>query len=52
MVWFWTYLWAKRCAVTGLLVGLFLLLAGFKRQEAVILLQRAVRFCLECMGIG
>lgn len=39
-----------RYTVLGLSVGL--IAAGFLRQEHLEVLQKAVRICLECIGIG
>jgi hypothetical protein len=33
-------------------VGLALLLVGVMRGEAAIVLAKAIRICLECIGIG
>lgn len=39
-----------RYTVLGLSVGL--IVVGFLRQEHLEVLQKAVRICLECIGIG
>lgn len=45
--------WKKATAQTVLLVvGMAMLCFGVLRGEAVTVLSKAVRLCLECVGIG
>lgn len=39
-------------ALAGVLAGIFLLVVGLVRGEALTLLQKAARICLECIGLG
>lgn len=44
----------KRKALRALLMGLAVccILYGISRQEPFVVLQKAVKICLECIGIG
>lgn len=43
----------KPYAALGVFIGGFtLLMLGIYRGEAAVVLQKAVRICLECIGIG
>ncbi|NPV89306.1 MAG: thioredoxin [Firmicutes bacterium] len=38
--------------VTLLLLGITMIIAGFSAGESIQVLHKAVRVCLECIGIG
>jgi len=43
----------RRLAQLGTLaIGLAVLVAGLARGEGALVMQRAIRVCLECMGLG
>jgi len=42
----------RRISVILMLAGLVMLAAGFARGEADQVLAKAIRICLECIGIG
>lgn len=50
----WQYMHWKKAAVQTLLlaVGTVMLCAGALRGEAATVLSKAIRLCLECVGIG
>ena len=50
----WQYMHWKKVAVQTLLlvVGTVMLCAGALRGEAATVLSKAIRLCLECVGIG
>ena len=43
---------ASSCFLAILAISLVLLLVGISRGEAVLVLSRATRVCMECIGIG
>ncbi|MGQ9513192.1 CD1871A family CXXC motif-containing protein [Thermodesulfitimonas sp.] len=42
----------RRMALAGVIFGLFLLVVGLERHEALALLHKGARICLECIGLG
>lgn len=42
----------KHLGAVGIAFGLVLMIAGLARGEALALLQKAARLCLECIGLG
>lgn len=43
---------ARGMALAGVLLGILGLVAGLVRGEALTLVQKAARICLECIGLG
>ena len=39
-------------AILALVLGIVLVIAGIFRGEATVVLQKATRICMECIGIG
>ena len=44
--------WKKAAQVLLLAVGTVMLCVGVLRSEAAAVLSKAIRLCLECVGIG
>ncbi|MBR1918419.1 MAG: hypothetical protein IJ831_02220 [Spirochaetales bacterium] len=42
----------KRLQLLLLLIALLLILLGVLREESYVVLDKATRICLECIGIG
>ncbi len=45
-------IWRKFASLILLVLGLVMIGAGILRGEAVTVLQKATKICLECIGIG
>jgi hypothetical protein len=42
----------KKWALAGIVIGITMLAAGAARGETTLVLHKAVRICLQCIGVG
>lgn len=45
-------LWTKKLALTLVLASVCMIYLGWQRGEVQVVFEKAVRICMECIGIG